>query len=36
VIPFIVLMIVLASVISATFSARRIVKKRAVEILRME
>lgn len=36
VIPFIVIMIVLASVISATFSARRIVSKRAVEILRME
>ncbi len=35
VIPFIVLMIVLASMISATFSARRIVKKPAVEILRM-
>jgi putative ABC transport system permease protein len=35
VIPFIVFMIVLASVISATFSSRRIVKKRAVEILRM-
>jgi ABC-type antimicrobial peptide transport system permease subunit len=36
VIPFIVFMIVLASVIGATFSSRRIVKKRAVEILRME
>jgi putative ABC transport system permease protein len=36
VIPFIVLMIVLASMIGATFSARRIVKKRAVEILRMQ
>jgi putative ABC transport system permease protein len=36
VIPFIVLIIVLASMISATFSARRIVKKRAVEILRMQ
>jgi ABC-type antimicrobial peptide transport system permease subunit len=35
VIPFIVLMIVLASMISATLSARRIVRKRAVEILRM-
>jgi ABC-type antimicrobial peptide transport system permease subunit len=35
VIPFIVLMIVLASMISASLSARRIVKKRAVEILRM-
>jgi ABC-type lipoprotein release transport system permease subunit len=36
VIPFIVLMIVLASMLSATLSARRIVKKRAVEILRMQ
>ncbi|UCG25218.1 MAG: ABC transporter permease, partial [Chloroflexota bacterium] len=36
VIPFIVLMVVLASMISATLSARRIVKKRAVEILRMQ
>jgi ABC-type antimicrobial peptide transport system permease subunit len=35
VIPFIVLMIVLASMISASLSARRIVRKRAVEILRM-
>jgi ABC-type lipoprotein release transport system permease subunit len=35
VIPFIVIMVVLASVLGATFSARRIVKKRAVEILRM-
>jgi putative ABC transport system permease protein len=35
VIPFIVLLIVLASMISASLSARRIVKKRAVEILRM-
>ncbi len=35
VIPFIVLMVVLASMLGATFSARRIVKKRAVEILRM-
>jgi ABC-type antimicrobial peptide transport system permease subunit len=33
--PFIVIMVVLASVLGATFSARRIVKKRAVEILRM-
>jgi putative ABC transport system permease protein len=36
VIPFIVIMIVLASMIGATFSARRIVKKRAVDILRMQ
>jgi ABC-type antimicrobial peptide transport system permease subunit len=36
VIPFIVIMIVLASMIGATLSARRIVKKRAVEILRMQ
>jgi putative ABC transport system permease protein len=36
VIPFIVLLIVLASMISASLSARRIVKKRAVEILRMQ
>lgn len=35
VIPFVVIMIVLASVIGVAFSARRIVKKRAVEILRM-
>lgn len=35
VMPFIVFMVVLASMIGATFSARRIVKKRAVEILRM-
>ncbi|WP_420640858.1 ABC transporter permease [Candidatus Leptofilum sp.] len=35
VMPFVVIMVVLASVIGATFSARRIVKKRAVEILRM-
>lgn len=35
VMPFIVFMVVLASVIGAAFSARRIVKKRAVEILRM-
>jgi ABC-type antimicrobial peptide transport system permease subunit len=35
VMPFIVLMIVLASMISSTLSARRIVRKRAVEILRM-
>ena len=36
VIPFIVIMIVLASMIGTTLSARRIVKKRAVEILRMQ
>lgn len=35
VMPFIVIMVVLASMVGATFSARRIVKKRAVEILRM-
>lgn len=35
VMPFIVIMVVFASVLGATFSARRIVKKRAVEILRM-
>jgi ABC-type antimicrobial peptide transport system permease subunit len=35
VIPFIVIMVVLASVLGATLSARRIVKKKAVEILRM-
>lgn len=35
VMPFIVIMVVLASVIGATFSSWRIVKKRAVEILRM-
>jgi putative ABC transport system permease protein len=35
VIPFIVIMVVLASVLGATFSARRIVKKKAVDILRM-
>jgi putative ABC transport system permease protein len=35
VIPFIVIMVVLASVLGAVFSARRIVKKPAVEILRM-
>ncbi|MCA9897292.1 MAG: ABC transporter permease [Ardenticatenaceae bacterium] len=35
VMPFVVIMVVLASIIGATFSARRIVKKRAVEILRM-
>jgi putative ABC transport system permease protein len=35
VIPFIVIMVVLASILGAVFSARRIVKKPAVEILRM-
>jgi putative ABC transport system permease protein len=35
VVPFIVIMVVLASVLGATFSAQRIVKKKAVEILRM-
>jgi len=35
VIPFIVIMVVLASVLGSTLSARRIVKKKAVEILRM-
>jgi putative ABC transport system permease protein len=36
VVPFIVLMVVLASTLGAAFSARRIVRMRAVEILRME
>ena len=35
VMPFVVIMVVLASILGATFSARRIVKRRAVEILRM-
>ncbi|HSH04800.1 MAG TPA: FtsX-like permease family protein [Anaerolineae bacterium] len=35
VVPFIVIVVVLASMLGATFSARRIVKKPAVEILRM-
>ncbi|MFZ0544261.1 MAG: FtsX-like permease family protein [Candidatus Promineifilaceae bacterium] len=35
VIPFIVIMVTLASILGAAFSARRIVTKRAVEILRM-
>lgn len=35
VMPFVVIMVVLASILGASFSARRIVKKRAVEILRM-
>jgi ABC-type antimicrobial peptide transport system permease subunit len=36
VMPFILVMVVLASVIGAGFSAGRIVKRRAVEILRMQ
>lgn len=36
VMPFIVVMVVLASMLGAGFSARRIVKKQAVEILRMQ
>jgi ABC-type antimicrobial peptide transport system permease subunit len=36
VMPFIVIMVVLASMLGAAFSARRIVKKQAVEILRMQ
>ncbi|MFN2246337.1 MAG: ABC transporter permease [Candidatus Promineifilaceae bacterium] len=35
VVPFIVIMVVIASILGAIFSARRIVKKKAVEILRM-
>ncbi|MEM7119273.1 MAG: FtsX-like permease family protein [Chloroflexota bacterium] len=35
VVPFIVILIVVASILGATFSARRIVKRRAIEILRM-
>ena len=35
VIPFIMIMVVIASILGAAFSARRIVKKKAVEILRM-
>lgn len=35
VVPFIVIMVVLASILGAAFSARRIVKKQAVDILRM-
>jgi putative ABC transport system permease protein len=35
VIPFIVIMVVIASILGAAFSARRIVTKKAVEILRM-
>jgi putative ABC transport system permease protein len=36
VIPFIAIMVVLASVLGAVFSSRRIIKKRAVDILRMQ
>lgn len=36
VMPLIVMMVVLASIIGAIFSARRIVKRQAVEILRMQ
>jgi len=35
VLPFVVIMVVLASVISAAFSSRRIIRQKAVEILRM-
>jgi ABC-type antimicrobial peptide transport system permease subunit len=35
VMPFVVIMVVLASIISAALSSRRIVRKKAVEILRM-
>lgn len=35
VMPFIVILVVIASVLGTTFSARRIVKRKAVEILRM-
>jgi putative ABC transport system permease protein len=35
VVPFIVIMVTLASILGAAFSARRIVTRRAVEILRM-
>ena len=35
VMPFIVIMVVLASILGTVFSARRIVKRKAVEILRM-
>lgn len=36
VMPFIVIMVVIASMLGAAFSARRIVKRQAVEILRMQ
>ena len=35
VMPFVVIMVTLASILGTTFSARRIVKRKAVEILRM-
>lgn len=35
VVPFIIVLVALASVVGAAFSARRIVKQKAVEILRM-
>jgi hypothetical protein len=35
VMPFIVIMVVLASILATVFSARRIIKRKAVEILRM-
>ncbi len=35
VMPFVVIMVVFASILGTTFSARRIVKRKAVEILRM-
>jgi ABC-type antimicrobial peptide transport system permease subunit len=35
VLPFVVIMVVLASILGTVFSARRIVKRKAVEILRM-
>ena len=35
VMPFIVIMVVLAAILGAVFSARRIIKRKAVEILRM-
>jgi ABC-type antimicrobial peptide transport system permease subunit len=35
VMPFIVIMVVLASIVGTIFSARRIIKRKAVEILRM-
>lgn len=35
VVPFIIVLVFLASIVGAAFSARRIVKQKAVEILRM-
>ena len=35
VVPFVVVVVVLASIISAAFSSRRIIRQKAVEILRM-